>query len=201
MNSVVSHEVRQSTGAYGGASVREMQEQGPTEQGSRYSVMRDMEKQLTYRAGSQRKDEYRASSMTEKSSRESETKQLVSRHETERPSRVGHTQSMYEYEIDRDSLTMRGSMNATYDLYPGYSKQSQSLIQEERQYVEQLKDFSNEEERTLRYRIERILSEDRTLEEEREKMIRAEEQLRDILANLQIRQEKIRMENEMQMRI
>ena len=104
MNSVVSHEVRQSTGAYGGASVRETQEQGLSEQGSRYSVMRGMEKQLTYpgsirsfnadKAGSQRKGEYRASSMA----KEYETKQkLVSSHETERPSRMGHTQSVYEY--------------------------------------------------------------------------------------------------------
>ena len=81
---------------------------------------------------------------------------------------------------------MRSSMNATYDLYPGYSKQHKSLIEEERQYAEQLKDFSNEEERNLRYRIERILSEDRTLEEVRDKRIRAQEQLHERLANLQI---------------
>ena len=135
MNSVVSHEVRHLAGAHGGTSVREMQEQGLSEQGSRYSVMRGMEKQLTYpgsrrsfnadKAGSQRKGEYRASSMAKKSSRESETKQKsVSRHETESPSRMGHTQSMYKYGVDRGSLAMRGSMNATYDLYPGYSKQS-----------------------------------------------------------------------------
>ena len=168
--------------------------------------MRGIEKQLTYpsstrdnyanKAGSQRKSEYRA----EKSSSESETKRkLVSRHEIERPSRMGHTQSMYEYEMDRGSLAMRGSMNATYDLYPGYSKQSQHLIEEERQYEKQVKDFGNEEERALRYRIERILSEDRTLEEEREKRKRAEEQLHERLANLQIMQEKLKVENEKQM--
>ena len=212
MNSVMSHEVRQSTGAYGGASVRETQEQGMSEQGSRYSVMRGMEKQLTYpsstrsfnadKAGSQRKGEYRASSMAKKSSRESETKQnLVSRDETECPSRMGHTQSVYEYGVDRGSLAMRGSMNATYDMYSGYSKQPQSLIEENRQYGEQVKDFDNEEERALRYRIERILSEDKTLEEERERRIRAEEQLHERLANLQIMQEKLKVENEKQMRI
>ena len=211
MDSVVSHEVRQLAGAYGGASVRETQEQGLSEQGSRYSVMRGMEKQLTYpssmrginadKAGSQRKGEYRASSVSQKSSRESETKLLVSRHETERPSSMGYTQSVYEYGMDRGSLIMRGGMNATYDLYPGYSKQPQSLVEEERLHAEQLKDFSYEEERILRYRIDRILSEDRTLEEEREKRIRAEEQLHERLANLQIMQEKLKVENEKQIRI
>ena len=210
MYSVVSHEVRHLAGAHGGASAREAQEQGLSERGSRYSVMRGMEKQLTYpcstrsinadKAGSQRKSDYGASSMVKKSS--SETKQkLVSRYETERPSRMGRTQSKYGYEMDRGSLAMRGSMNATYDMYPGYSKQPQSLIEEDRQYAEQVKDFSNEEERALRYRIERILSEDRTLEEEREKRIRAEEQLHERLANLQIMQEKLKVENEKQMQI
>ena len=65
MDSVVSHEVMQLAGAYGGASVRETQEQGLSEQGSRYSVMMGMEKQLNYpcstrsinvdKAGSQRR--------------------------------------------------------------------------------------------------------------------------------------------------
>ena len=140
--------------------------------------------------------------MSKKSSRESETKQkLVSRYGTERPSRMGHTQSKYEYEMDRGSLAMRGSMNATYDLYPGYNKQSQHLIEEERQYEEQVKDFDNEEEMALRYRIERILSEDRTLEEERERRIRAEEQLYERLENLKVTQEKMKAETEKQMRI
>ena len=161
MYSVVSHEVRHLAGAHGGASAREAQEQGLSEQSSRFSVMRGMEKQLTYpsstrsinadKAGSERNSAYGASSMVKKSS--SETKQkLVSRYETERPSRMGHTQSKNEYEMDRGSLAMRGSMNATYDLYPGYSKQSQLLIEEERQYEEQRKYFGNEEERALRYR-------------------------------------------------
>ena len=159
--------------------------------------------------GSRKKSLTRHSLMREQTSqhnsRQSVTRQrIVSSHQSVAALKEGDANSRSAHMTVTELLSKQPSLiNVTgHNLPQEYSKQTRSLSKEQdSKGPDIMTDYNYEEERALKYRINRILSEDRVLKEERKNRIKAEEELQNRLENLRITQQKMKEESDRHMRI